>query len=244
MLVVPARRSHAPGARRSIGFLTVALALVLEPGSAPLAQHSRASVPAMPSTMPPARTQARPAAPGPRDGEICLACGRPVGQGDAAVSYRGRRFVLHRGGCLDLWNDGPETLFARLQPRGALFQEAAEPSSPLLGGWLLFGLYVVAGLLSGAVCAYGALTKGLPPLPWFFAGLAFNVLAIGVLASRRARDLSAFPEGVLPGLTKVPATRSPGACGSCGEPHHPAARRCLACGARLAPGIEPEESRA
>ncbi len=167
----------------------------------------------------------------------------PVGEGDVCIVHRGRRVSLHADGCVAAWKASPEALFASLQPRGALFEEPEGPSLPLRGGWLLFACYVVLGLVAGAACAYVAVARALRPLPWFFAGLVANVLALGVLLTRPPGDASALPAGVPPGLTKVPTTRRPARCPSCAGENHPSARACAECGAALAPAVDPETAR-
>jgi hypothetical protein len=107
----------------------------------------------------------------------------------------------------------------------------------------LFGLYVVTGLVAGAACAYLAVGRGLAPIPWFFAGLLANVIPLIVILTRHGADLSRFPAGIPRGLSKVPTTLSPRFCPPCGAENHPAARRCLECGAPLEPTVEPETAR-
>ena len=186
-----------------------------------------------------------PRSTSPREGEVCLACGQPVREGQGlAITYRGRQVALHRGACLETWNLHREALFASLQPRGALFQEPAESPSPLKDAWFLFGAYVVVGLVAGAACAYLAVGRGLAPIPWFFAGLAGNVIALAAVLTRPRADLSRFPAGIPPGLAKVPTTLSPRSCPACGAENHPAAGKCIDCGGPLEPAAEPETARA
>lgn len=179
----------------------------------------------------------------PGSGEQCLVCGRRIyGEDVVELRYKGRTFHVAEP-MLGDFEEEPERYFRKLQPRAALFDEEQVRDRPLASGWLLFGLYVLAGLLCGALAAYLAVGHGRRPLPWFFAGLALNVLAPAALAALPRGDLSALPAGVPPGLAKVPTTRAPAACPVCGSPNHPAARRCSACGAALAPGAEPETAR-
>jgi len=131
------------------------------------------------------------------------------------------------------------------QPKGALFQPPEEPSSPLKDAWLFLGLYVVLGLVAGATCGYLAVGRGLSPLPWFFAGLLLNVVALGVLlVARRPSDLSHYPGGIPSGLTKVPTTRAPQRCPGCGADNHPAARVCTSCRGPLVPLVDAETGQA
>ena len=125
----------------------------------------------------------------------------------------------------------------------SLFDEPRENPLPLRGGWLLPGCYVVLGLAAGALCASVAVARALPPLPWFFLGLVLNVLALVILLMRPRGDCSALPGGVPPGLAKVPTTRPPRHCPSCGGENHPSARLCARCGASLEPTVDPEIAR-
>jgi hypothetical protein len=229
----------------------IALLAILAPAPL-LAVHSPAATsdPGSTAVDPSPRTAhagpAGDAAPGSRSpaGERCLVCGSPVDADGLALIHRGRRVPLHREACLDHWEAHSAELFASLRPRGALFQEPAEPASPLRGAWFLFGCYVLLGLVCGAAAGYLALHRGLPPVRWFFAGLALNVLSLAVLLTRSRRDLSRLPAGVPPGLVKVPLTHPPASCPGCGAGNHPAARACSSCGAVLSSHVQPETDRA
>jgi len=176
-------------------------------------------------------------------GELCLVCRQPVGTGDVAVIHRGRRVPLHADACMAAWNAGADSIFTSLQPRGALFQEPSNRPSALASGWFLFGIYIVTGLILGAVCGYVAVARGLSPLLWFFAGLVLNLIALGVLLTRTRADTSRLPAGIPSGLVKVPTTRDPVPCLSCSAENHPAANRCAACGATLLPSADSDLQR-
>jgi hypothetical protein len=47
-----------------------------------------------------------------------------------------------------------------------------------------------------------------------------------------------------PGLAKIATTAAPVDCRECGGPNHPAARRCVGCGAPIETGVESEARRA
>lgn len=131
------------------------------------------------------------------------------------------------------------------RPNGALFQQPEDASSPLKDAWLILGLYVILGLVAGATCGYLAVGRGLSPLPWFFAGLLLNVVALAVLViARRPADLSHYPGGIPSGLKKVPTTRAPRRCPGCGANNHPAARSCTSCRGPLNPLVEAETGHA
>jgi len=100
--------------------------------------------------------------------------------------------------------------------------------------YFLVGLWVLAGLLFGGLCAQKAVTKGLRPVGWFFAGLFLLAPAYAVLV------LCACG----PGAQGREHTRAPLACEACGHLNHPAAEACSGCGAQLAPGTPSEVNHA
>jgi len=179
----------------------------------------------------------------PGEGEQCIVCDQPITGGEVVeLRYKGRRFYVAAPLLQDLFDD-PDRYFYKRQARSALFDEEAH-TAIASNGWLYFGLYVLAGLLFGALCGYLAITRAMPPLPWFFAGLLGNLAALLVLLGARRGDPSAHPAGVPPELAKVPATRAPIACAKCGRLNHPAATVCVSCLRKLQPKVGSEASRA
>ena len=160
----------------------------------------------------------------PGDGEQCLVCRKPVVDEDVfEIRFKGRTFFVGKPFMGDFEAD-PARYFARLQARSALFDEnALGANRPMAFGWLGLGGYVLAGLLCSASCAYIAVCKGLTPLPWFFAGLLGNVAGLGLVMFVPPGDTAALPAGIPAGLAKVPTTRAPVACPSCGTANHPSA---------------------
>lgn len=120
------------------------------------------------------------------------------------------------------------------------------PAPGMASGWFLFGLYVLAGLLAGALCAWIAVGRGHSPAGWFFAGLAFNAAAVMVLLAlpRPAGGTGVSVPSVPRRLGKVALTHAPVACPACGSPQHPASARCASCGGRLKPSASSDLSRA
>lgn len=55
----------------------------------------------------------------------CIACNMPIDAAAVHLQHRGRQVHLHEGLCLDHWHDSADLLFAKLQARGALFDESA-----------------------------------------------------------------------------------------------------------------------
>ena len=178
----------------------------------------------------------------PADGEQCLVCRQLIYQGDIVeVRYKGRTFHVAAKMIEDFKAD-PDRYFRSMQAHGGLFDESAFETPDMDLGWLGFGVYILVGLVFGAICSYAALNRGLSGTTWFAAGLIGNVLAWGAfyLTQRgvaRRDDRSR-------GLSKIPATRLPVDCPACGESNHPSASACGGCGEPLEPSIEPETARA
>ena len=233
------RPHHRTRIRPSLALLVAScLAATVATGTLVGGQEGSATAPGVPGDD---RQTVAVSAPVP--GEACLVCRQPVGAGDAALIHRGRRVTLHSDACMAAWNAGAESIFGSMQPRGALFQEPSTRPSPLASGWFMLGIYILAGLVTGAACGYMAVARGLSPLPWFFAGLAINVIALGLLLTRGRADTSKLPAGIPSGLAKVPTTRAPAPCLTCGAGNHPSASRCTACGATLLPSAESDLQR-
>ena len=179
-----------------------------------------------------------------KSGESCAVCGNPVSDTDVALIVKGRRVPLKRE-MVEEFVKHQDKYFARLQPKGALFQEEMGPESEGHGsvgmGWFLFGVYVLIALLFGGLSGYAAIGKGLKPLPHFFVGLLFPLFGyIFVLSRPRAEGSGGIPSG----LVKVPDTSAPIRCKACGNTNHPSARRCSVCHAELKPARDSEVFRA
>lgn len=173
----------------------------------------------------------------PGNGEQCLVCSLPIeGETAVAIRYKGRVFFVKES-MLDDFRADPDAYFHKMQARSGLFDEAAMEGRPMRRGWLFAGLYVAAGLVFGALCASMALARSRRVLPWFFAGLAANVLALAVLL---LRGQPAGAQAAPGGFGKVPTTRSPRRCPHCGASNHPAAATCSACGGALEPVVQAE----
>ena len=169
--------------------------------------------------------------------ELCLVCAQELtADNGLGFYYRGRRIALDSEH-LETFLQAPGRYFNQLQPRGALFQEG---SARQIGSvWLLLGVWVLLGLVGAAICTGVALRKGLPPLPWFAAGLAANIAAVVLVLTRRSAQHVALP----PRLAKIPTTAAPNDCSKCGGRNHPTARQCNECGAAMAPITESEVAR-
>lgn len=176
----------------------------------------------------------------PRPGEICIVCNRPVSADDDVYFVNGQRLPVHRTACLAKLQGNPEKYAAHVRPSGSFLGLEPDAAPALTSRWLIFGLYVLLGLVFSALSVNAALNAGMRPAPWLFAGLFFNVFAWAVLVTRRQAAASTAPKG----LAKIPETATPVPCTRCGHLNHPAARACLGCGAKLEPSAVSEAARA
>jgi len=180
----------------------------------------------------------------PGRGEQCLVCNsRVYGHDVVEVRYKGRTFHVKAGQMFGEFEGDPDKFFQKLQARSVLFDEDGVAAAPMSTGWLWMGVYVLAGLIFGAICGYVAVGRALAPLPWFVAGLVGNIAALIVLFMAPKGDRTLLPAGVPAGLAKVPTTRAPVRCSACNGQNHPGAGECSHCGARLDPTVEPETQR-
>jgi hypothetical protein len=178
-----------------------------------------------------------------RVGEYCTVCGSPLTEDDVALIVKGRRFPVDKS-MVDVFLKNPQAYFRTKQIRGALFQEelqaAGATQSALTGGWFLFGLYILTGLVCAGLSGYIAVSKGLPAIPHFFAGFFLSVFGLLYVLTQSSH----VKPGTVPrGLVKVPVTHAPVPCPACGNTNHPAAVRCAACGAVLAPKLQSDMAR-
>lgn len=178
----------------------------------------------------------------PRPNDFCLIDQDDLRAGDVVYLVRGQRVALHWPLCYQVFLERPREHLARLLPRGA-FLGAGPGSYAISPAWFIFGLYVLLGLLFGALCAQRALHTGYRPLGWLGAGLLFNVFAYVWLRSRPPRGVRLL-EGPPAGLRKFASTYSPRPCPHCGTANHPAASSCPGCGAQLKPAAESEVQKA
>lgn len=177
-----------------------------------------------------------------RDGEICVICGKPISKDDVTYMVDGQRVPVHKGACLGALAARPVEWLSKLKPRGA-FLDASAAQLGLSAGWLLLGLFVLAGLLFGALAAHRAFSVGRDPLLWLAVGFVTNVFGYAVLIALPRQELHAVA-GVPAGLGKVAATYAPVACPACGAENHPSARVCSGCGGALTPRIVSEAQKA
>ena len=175
-------------------------------------------------------------------GEICLVCGRAISTDDVVYQVNGQRVPLHVDEVRSDLGAQLKQLVAQLEPRGA-FLGAEQDQPPLEKVWFLIGLYVLIGLIFGALSAHRAFDSGHRPLVWFFAGLLLNLVGYLVLLSFGKRTVVA-PAGVPGGLHKIPVTYTPQPCPGCGSLNHPSASRCMGCGRKLEPTVASEVTRA
>ena len=135
----------------------------------------------------------------------------------------------------------PQVIVAQTRPRGAFLGDR-EDNSQLHPLWFFAGVYVLAGLVFGALCAQLALHRGLNSMGWFAAGFLFNAFGyVAMLIAPGGKTRS--PDRIPRGLGKFHATASPIKCTNCGAKHHPTARKCAGCGLELRPAVESEVTR-
>ncbi len=176
-----------------------------------------------------------------KPGDICLACNNPLHEHDPVYLVNGQRIPIHQQEVSEDLASQLQKLLGLIQPRGA-FIGAQQTQRALSSVWFWSGLYILIGLVFGAICSHRALQTGYGALSWFLAGLAFNVVAFAVLRMKPKREVLA-PAGIPPGLGKIAATYSPEACVKCGTLNHPSASACSGCGAKLEPKFSSEVAR-
>jgi hypothetical protein len=176
----------------------------------------------------------------PRKSDICAQCYHAVDENDVVYVINGQRVALHSQEIEPDLSGQLLRLVAQLQPRGA-FLGAGEQAA-LSPFWFYLGLYVLSGLVFGALAAHRALHKGYSAAAWFSVGCAFSAAGYLYLLSRPAREVTA-PAGVPAGLHKIPSTYEPQVC-ACGAENHPSAAACSTCGAILEPRVVSEVQRA
>jgi hypothetical protein len=175
-------------------------------------------------------------------GEICAQCLQPLGENDAAYQVQGQRIALHHHEVESDLGAQLQRLVAAIQPRGAFLGAGAEGAG-ISQFWFFAGLYVLAGLVFGALAAHRALNSGYGAVRWFFVGFLLTLPGYLYLLTRPKREVAA-PAGVPPGLKKIAATYSPVACVACGTENHPSAAECSGCKKKLEPRIASEVARA
>lgn len=175
-------------------------------------------------------------------GETCAQCNRPVGAADVAYRVRGQRVALHAREVESNLRAQLERLVAQLQPRGAFIGGAGEKIG-LSSIWFYAGVYVLLGLIFGAIAAHRALNLGHSAMSWFLVGFLLTLPGYLYLLTRPKREVQA-PSGIPAGLRKIAATYAPEACAACGAENHPSAEQCAGCGAKLAPQVVSEVTRA
>jgi hypothetical protein len=168
-----------------------------------------------------------------RDGETCIVCNGRVSVEDLAFVINGQRVAVMRG-MEDALLGKPERYVQNLQPKGLVSAREANGGGSV---YLYAGVFVLVGLVFGGLCAHMAMLKGLKPWRWFALGFLFSLPAFAVVASRQKPEDAAEMPG---GLEKVHATREPVPCPGCSGTNHPAAAKCLHCGAALTPSATSE----
>jgi hypothetical protein len=173
-----------------------------------------------------------------RDGEDCVTCGKPIKKDGVTYMVEGQRVPVHKGPCLGALAAKPVEWLRELKPHGA-FLDATAAKVGLSTGWMIFGSYILLGLIFSALAAHRSFSVGRDPLVWLAVGFVTNVIGYAVLLVLPRQEVHALA-GVPSGLGKVAATYSPEVCPSCGAENHPSARACSGCGGTLAPRVVSE----
>jgi hypothetical protein len=143
-------------------------------------------------------------------------------------------------------------LFALAAPAAFALQQQPAPRGAFLGAganagvssvWFWAGVYVVAGLVFGALAAHRALQTGNRALAWFSVGFIFTLPGYLYLLTLPKKEMAA-PAGVPRGMGRIAGTSSPEPCPACGAMNHPAAALCIGCGGKLTPRFVSEAQRA
>ncbi len=163
-------------------------------------------------------------------GDRCVVSGLSLDHDDIVLLVKGRRVPMKKE-ALSIFLDSRDKYFSKFEPKGALFTEDITLSERLSMGWFVFGIYVLIGLVFGAITSHCAVEKGLKPIPWFFSGFFLNIFGYIVVAVKRSEAHGEIPRG----LEKVPLTMEPNVCRSCGHQNHPSAKNCSGCSTVLSP---------
>src|SRR5690349_2593037 len=138
----------------------------------------------------------------PEAGETCIVCNNPVDPDDSVYLVQGQRVPVHAGAEEHEFLARPRKYLMQLKPLGAALLGAdsnqpgmanrADDDHPGVSGtWIYSGLYVLLGLVFGAVCAHRALRTGYSPKAWFGLGLVLNAFAYILLLTRPKREVYA-----------------------------------------------------
>lgn len=172
-------------------------------------------------------------------GDFCIVGDETHDHLDRVFLYKGRWVGVCPPHAEVLLNsDSLAYYFARLQPKGALYQEDAVQGAdrPIRLGWFIFGVWVAVALVAGAVAANISLKKGLPAIRGFFIGLFGSILGLIYVMMQPAKETVELPSR----LAKIPTTAAPNICPECNGQNHPSAKKCSNCGHELSPEIESE----
>ncbi len=169
-------------------------------------------------------------------GDRCIVCNTPLTADDAVFVIEGRRVGVKKAMEAEFLSN-PWAYINRLKPSGGLFGGEAAPPGGVSDVWMYAGIYVLLGLVFGAMAAHRALDTGQRAVPWFLAGLFLNLFAYLALVVRGTDRES---PGRYSGVVKIPVTVEPVLCSKCDALNHPSATRCSKCGGSLQPSMNSE----
>jgi len=171
-------------------------------------------------------------------GDRCVVSGLSLDHDDIVLLVKGRRVPMKKE-ALSIFLDSRDKYFSKFEPKGALFTEDITLSERLSMGWFVFGIYVLIGLVFGAITSHCAVEKGLKPVPWFLSGFFLNIFGYIVVAVKRSEAHGEIPKG----FGKIPLTVEPNVCRGCGHENHPSAKSCSSCSTALNPRTTSEIER-
>jgi hypothetical protein len=169
-------------------------------------------------------------------GDRCIVCNTPLQANDKVYLIEGQRVGVMKAMEPEFLSN-PWAYIQRLKPGGGLFGGEAAPRGAVSDVWMYLGIYVLLGLVFGALSAHRALDAGQRVVPWFFAGLFLNLFAYLALLVRGTTQESASRYG---GVVKIPTTVEPVLCSACDALNHPSATKCSKCGEQLQPLMNSE----
>ncbi len=159
-----------------------------------------------------------------KEGDVCIVSGQNIGPDDVVIEHKSSRFPLKKE-ALPLFLANPGKYLSQKQPKGALFSIETHESKRLSKAWLILGIYILVGLIFGALTVQKALAKKYRPGLWFFMGLFFNVLAYIIILSKGEASLSEQEEV----SSELFRSTQPIFCPECGNENHPSAQSCTEC---------------
>ncbi len=159
----------------------------------------------------------------------CILSNKPLNPlEDVVLEIKGVRFPFKKD-ALPMFLTNPDKYVGKFLPRSALVHDEMEDYKALPLILFYIGIYVLLGLIFGALTSKKAISKGKSAFYWFFMGFVTNILGYILISLYRSVPVGEFPHG----LHKIPVTTQPKICPQCRSENHPSKDICYECGARL-----------